>query len=198
VARTHGIECPPFVMVADPIGVHRDELVRVRDEQSVCLELVVDDGSVPPGALALHDHLLRVLDRALVGTSYRGEVQRLIEAADEIDRWRLEKSCPLSTGSRRIRERTVAVLRRLAAVLPDAPPLATGPHDEAARPVGATTMTVEAFAHAIGKSPRTVYRMVQRGQLLVRRDGVGRGTVLIYQDQVELANRPGRSSRDDR
>ena len=51
-------------------------------------------------------------------------------------------------------------------------------------------MTVEAFAHAVGKSPRTVYRMACNGQVSMYREGAGRGTVLIYRDQVDPANRP--------
>ena len=88
------------------------------------------------------------------------------------------------------RDHTLDVLHRLVATLPEQPPPTAAPDEHAAWLIEAMTMTVDAFAHAIGKSPRTVYRMACNGQLLVHRDGVGRGTVLIYRDQVDPANRP--------
>ncbi|MBO0881714.1 MAG: hypothetical protein J2P17_15510 [Mycobacterium sp.] len=145
---------------------------------------------MPPGGMALHDHLLRVLDRALNGTADRGEVDRLLEASEQIDQWREEKGMKLTASAQAVRNRSLDVMRRLAATLPENPGRAGSPDEKRVRPIEATTMTVEAFAYAIGKSSRTVYRMARQGQLSMYREGAGRGTLLIYSDQVDRVNRP--------
>lgn len=152
------------------------------------MALVTSEGNVPPGAFAMHDHLIRVLDRVLRGSSYRGEVVELLEAAEKFDKWRKDKGCELSFSAGAIRNRSLDLLHRLAATLPEYPARAADAEGDIAN--STETLTVEAFAHAIGKSPRTVYRMAHQGQLFMYREGVGRGTLLIYRDQVDPANRP--------
>lgn len=175
-------------LAVGPGGVDPAELVRMADELCTYMELVSRAGNVPPGAFAVHGRLMLVLDRALRGTSYRGEVEELIDAAEQFDKWRQDNGCKLSPAARAIRNRSLDVLHRLAGTLPEKPSRAADPDEDVA--LSTETMTVEAFAHAIGKSSRTVYRMARQGQLFVYREGVGRGTVLIYRDQVDPGNRP--------
>lgn len=174
----------------DHVGVNPAELIRIRAEQSTYMELVTKEDNVPPGAFAMHDHLLRVLDRALRGTCHRNEVEELLCAADEFEQWRQDKGCKLSASAEAIRNRAVDALHRLAGPLPADPSRAAVSDEHVVGSMKAMTMTVEAFAHAIGKSPRTVYRMACNGQVSMYREGAGRGTVLIYRDQVDPANRP--------
>lgn len=173
----------------DPAWVDPAEVKQLRDELTAHMERVRREHTTPPGAFALFDHFMRVTDRVLRGTSYRREVELLIEASEQISKWREAQG---HDPSRYVaaRDHTLDVLHRVAATLPEKPPRAAAPDNHAAWSLEAMTMTVDAFAHAIGKSPRTVYRMACNGQLLVHRDGVGRGTVLIYRDQVDPANRP--------
>jgi hypothetical protein len=182
----------------DHVGVGAAELIRMRDEHNIYMELVRSEGNVPPGASAMHDHLLGVLDRALRGTANRHEVEELIEASTQFAEWRQDKGYKLSPSAEAIRNRALDVLRRLAAALPEKLPRVAEPNEDVGSSTEAMMITVEAFAHAIGKSPRTVYRMAGNGQLLVYREGVGRGTVLIYRDQVDPANRPQASATAQR
>lgn len=114
--------------------------------------------------------------------------------AQEFDEWRQEKGVKLSRSTEAIRNRSINVLLRLAAMLPERPSRTVVPDEDVAW--ATETISVETFAHAIGKSPRTVYRMVRDGQLFSHREGAGRGTVLIYCDQVDPANRPHASASD--
>lgn len=180
----------------EAVGVDPIELVRMRDEHCTYMEMVSKEGNLPPGAVAMHDRLMFVLDSVLRGASYRGEVAELIEAAEQFDEWRQDQGRKLSPQAEAIRNRSLDVMHRLASTLPEKPLRTADPDAGLASP--AQTMTVEAFAHAIGKSPRTVYRMAKQGQLLLYREGVGRGTVLIYRDQVDPANRPYSPTRAGR
>lgn len=173
----------------DPVGVDPAELRHLQDELTAHMERLRTDDDAPPGAFALFDHFLRVTGRVLRGTSYRHEVELLIEATKQSIQWRLARGQDLSHYAA-ARDHALDVLHRLAATLPEKPPRAADPGDDLAWSIGTMTMTVEAFAHAIGKSPRTVYRMADHGQLFAYREGAGRGTVLIYRDQVDPANRP--------
>lgn len=178
------------------VGVEPAELIRVRDEHATYMELVTQNGNTPPGAFAMHDHLVRVLDRALRGTAYRGEAEELVKTAEQFDQWRQDHGSKLPRSAEAIRQRALDVLSRLADTLPERPTRAADPDEDLAW--STETMTVEAFAHAIGKSTRTVYRMAREGQLFGYREGVGRGTLLIYRDQVDPANRPYSSATTNR
>lgn len=173
----------------DPAWVDPAEVRQLRDELTAHMERVRREHTAPPGAFALFDHFMRVTDRVLSGTSYRREVELLIEASEQISKWREAQGHDPARYAA-ARDHTLDVLHRLAGTLPEKPPCAAAPDEHGAWSIEAMTMTVDAFAHAIGKSSRTVYRMARNGQLLVHRDGAGRGTVLIYRDQVDPANRP--------
>lgn len=82
--------------------------------------LLRQDTPQPPGAVAMNDHVIRLIDRLLRGTAHRDEVLSLADASLEFAKWWEEH-----TGAdprAEVRPGEIDLLRRLAEDLPPPPP----------------------------------------------------------------------------